>query len=72
MGCSGIAGGFIFAIGCPVGVGQPNAPASEERFQEPDGLQVGSIVRSDLFSARRCCSKERARSGSLGSDMAAP
>jgi hypothetical protein len=31
-----------------------------------------SIVRSDLFSARRCRSKERVSSGSLGSDMAAP
>ena len=26
---------------CPVGVGQPDAPAGEERLQEPDGLQVG-------------------------------
>jgi hypothetical protein len=26
---------------CPVSFGQPNAPAGEERLQEPDGLQVG-------------------------------
>ena len=57
---------------CARSASASRTPGGRGTLPGAGGLRVGLDRSPDLFSARRCRSKERVRSGSLGSDMAAP